>query len=200
MDVNGIDLDMGYDSLYGPNSPTASLAVQQWIDESHDPVNEFRQAIPYALLPDATHPDTELIPLPPAEQGAQQNQTPPATPRFDPTALLNPKSASKRPASSTTEGSDRSQAESASVGQVSLVERLHNIQERAASPAKRVKTADEQQRKKTPSNGAHFGGSSALDLNKTGGAPVPPPTQVDLTMSMQPTFFTPTTVLTIPRR
>ena len=200
MDIHGVDLDMGDDPLYGPNSPTASLAVQQWIDESHDPVNDFHQAMPYALLPDAIHPDTELIPLPPAEQAAQQNQTPPATPRFDPSALLNPKSASKRPASSTTEGSERNQADLANVGQVSLVERLHNIQERAASPAKRVKTVEEQQRKKAPSNGTHFGGSSALDLSKTGGAPVPPPTQVDLTMSMQPTFLTTKTVLTVPRR
>ncbi|KAF2629114.1 SNF2 family helicase/ATPase-like protein [Macroventuria anomochaeta] len=174
---------MGDDSLYGANSPTYSLAVQQWIDESHDPANNhFTQATPYGLLPGTAFPDTALTLLSPAEQAAQQNQTPPATPRFDPAVLLNPKSAPKRPASSS-EGSERSRAVPNSAGQVSLVERLHNVQERAASPAKRVKTAEEQQRKKKSSNGAHFGGGSALDLNKNGNTPVPPPAQVDLTMS-----------------
>ena len=188
MDVDGIDLDMGDGSLFGTDSPNASLAVQQWIDESHDPANDFDQPISYALLPDTTLPDTELTPQLPAEQAAQQNQTPPATPRFDPAALLNPKSASKRPASSTTEGSERSQAEPTSAGQVSLVERLHNVQERAASPAKRVKTTEEQQRKKKPSNGSSFGGGSALDLNNNGNTPIGPP-QVDLTMSMHSSLY-----------
>jgi hypothetical protein len=182
MDVDAIDLDMGHDSLYGANSPSSSLAVQQWIDDSHDPANDFHQATPYDLLPDTSLTANELTPLSPAEQTAQQNQTPPATPRFDPAALLNPKSVAKRPAS-TSEGSESSRAEPTSAGQVSLVERLHNVQERAASPAKRVKTTEEQQRKKKPSNGASFGGGSALDLNQNGGAPLPPPAQVDLTMS-----------------
>lgn len=158
-----MDFDMGDDSFYSAQSPTSSLAVQQWIDESHDHMD--------------SSPYTELTPHSPGEQ-ARQDQTPPATPRFDPAALLNPKSAPKRPASS--EGSER--AEPTSAGQVSLVERLHNVQERAASPAKRVKTADEQ-RKKASSNGTNFNGGSALDLNKNRSAPVPPPPQVDLTMS-----------------
>jgi hypothetical protein len=179
---DAIDLDMGDDSLFGASSPSSSLAVQQWIDDSHDPTNNFYPATAYDLLPDATLTTNELTPPFPAEQATQQNQTPPATPRFDPSALLNPKSAAKRPAS-TSEGSESSRAEPTSAGQVSLVERLHNVQERAASPAKRVKTAEEQQRKKKPSNSASFGGGSALDLNQNGGAPLPPPAQVDLTMS-----------------
>lgn len=183
---DAIDLDMGDDSLYGVHSPSSSLAVQQWIDESHDLVQDFDQATSYSLLPDSTHMANIVLTQPsPAQQAAQQNQTPPATPRFDPATLLNPKSAAKRPAS-TSEGSESGRAESTSAGQVSLVERLHNVQERAASPAKRVKTAEEQQRKKKPSNGASFGGGSALDLNQNGGAPLPPPAQVDLTMSKSP--------------
>lgn len=182
MDSDAIDLDMGDDSLYGASSPSSSLAVQQLIDESHDAAHDFHQATPYDLLPDTTILTTELTLHSTGEKAAQQNQTPPATPRFDPAALLNPKSATKRPAS-TSEGSESSRVEPTSAGQVSLVERLHNVQERAASPAKRVKTTEEQQRKK-PSNGASFGGGSALDLNQNRGAPLPPPAQVDLTMSM----------------
>jgi hypothetical protein len=181
---DAMDLDMGDDSLYGANSPSSSLAVQQWIDESHDIAEAFDQAAAYDLLPNTTLTPNELTQLSPAQQAAQQNQTPPATPRFDPAALLNPKSAAKRPAS-TAGGSESSGAEPTSAGQVSLVERLHNVSERAASPAKRVKTTEEQQRKK-PSNGASFGGGSALDLAQNGGAPLPPPAQVDLTMSKSP--------------
>lgn len=173
---------MGDDLLYGASSPSSSLAVQLWIDESQDHINDFNYATAYDLLPDATLTANELTQPFLVGQAAQQNQTPPATPRFDPAALLNPKSTAKRPAS-TSENSESSRADPISAGQVSLVERLHNVQERAASPAKRVKTTEEQQRKKKPSNGTSFGGGSALDLNEHGGAPVPPPAQVDLTIS-----------------
>lgn len=189
MDVDAIDLDMGNDSLYGANSPTSSLAVQQWIDELYDPANDrFTQSTPYDMLSDTTYPGNELTSNSPGEQAAQQNQTPPATPRFNPAALLNPKAGPKRPASSS-EGSERSHTESASAGQVSLVERLHNVQERAASPAKRLKSTDEQQRKKKSLNGVQFGSSSALDLNKDRSGSVPPAAQVDLTMSKCLTFL-----------
>ena len=120
------------------------------------------------------------------EQAAQQNQTPPTTPRFDPAALLNPRSAPKRPALSGEEVK-RGRAESISPGQVSLVERLHNVQERTASPAKRIKTTDEQQRKKVPSNSVQFGSNSALDLRQNGHTSVPGSAQVDLTMSVYST-------------
>lgn len=184
MDFDAVDLDMGEDSLYGATSPTSSLAVQQWIDDSTDPANiDLPQPNAFAMLPDAPYPSTELTSQFPGDQTTQQDQTLPVTPRFDPAALLNPKLSSKRPASSATI-SDGSTSEPGSAGQVSLVERLHNVQERAASPAKRVKTIEEQQRKKKPTSGTHFSGGSALDLNNGGYAPVPPPAQVDLTMSM----------------
>lgn len=190
MDVDDIDLDMGDDSLYGGHSPTSSLAVQQWIDESHESMAKpFTQTTARGLSPEATSPDNALTAHLPGEQAAQTNTTP-KTPRFDPTALLNPKSVSKRPASSSEPSVD-SRSETASASQVSLVERLHNVQERAASPAKRVKTTEEQQRKKKSSNGSHFGGSSSLDLNSnSGSASVPQQVQYDLTMSMHVTVCT----------
>lgn len=184
MDVDAVDLDMGDDTFYNAASARSSLdAVQEWLDASHDMTNNFSHPAPQDLLPDTALPDTELTPRFSGQQAAQQNQTPPTTPRFDPAALLNPKSAPKRPASSNEE-LDRGRTDSTTVGQVSLVERLHNVQDRTASPAKRVKTTDDQQRKKAPSNGSHFGGSGALDLNENGHAAVPPPPPVDLTMSM----------------
>lgn len=105
------------------------------------------------------------------------------TPSFDPRALLNPKTvASKRPASSEVDA-DRGRIDPTIAGQVSLVERLHNVQERTSSPAKRVKT--EETRKKTI-NGSSFSGS-ALDLqhsNGNGQTPVPQQRPaIDLTMS-----------------
>jgi hypothetical protein len=99
---------------------------------------------------------------------------------FDPRALLNPKSqASKRPASSSGEA-DRGRPDPTIAGQVSLVERLHNVQERTASPAKRVKT--EEDRKKTAM--ASFGGSSALNLQSANiQSPAHAGPAIDLTMS-----------------
>lgn len=193
MNVDAAELDMGDDvfqhhSSHSAASPSASLAVQAWIDDaSHDHAHAPYQALPLDLLPETTPINNELTSLSAAEKSAKQNQTPPATPRFDPKALLNPKAATKRPASAE-EGGESSNAGLAA-GQVSLVERLHNVQERAASPAKRVKTAEEQRKKKNES-GASFGRGSALDLGQNGGAsldqnggPPLPPAQVDLTMS-----------------
>ncbi|KAF2846659.1 SNF2 family helicase/ATPase-like protein [Plenodomus tracheiphilus IPT5] len=126
--------------------------------------------MPFALQPEltdqtpggATPHDDNIAPVP-------------KLPRFDPRALLNPKSSreAKRPASS---GED---TEPAVAGQVSLVERLHNVQERTASPAKRVKTHEPQ-----PSH-ANFAGGSSLDLQHSGKQPPEPPQglQIDLTMS-----------------
>lgn len=105
----------------------------------------------------------------------------PSVSHFDPSALLNPRSlASKRPASSSGDA-DRGLLDPTIAGQVSLVERLHNVQERTASPSKRVKNAED--RKKT-ANRQDFGGGSALELQKTNGqAPLPPGPAIDLTMS-----------------
>jgi hypothetical protein len=120
--------------------------------------------------------------------GSSAPHTPQASPapRFDPRALLNPKvaAAAKRPASSGGEEADRGRTDPAVPGQISLVERLHNVQERTASPAKRVKTED---RRKQNVNRANFGGGSALDLQNPNGQPPPPQPQqgpaIDLTMS-----------------
>lgn len=101
-------------------------------------------------------------------------------PQFDPGALLNPRSASKRPASSGGDA-DRGRADPTIAGQVSLVERLHNVQERTASPAKRVKT--EEERKRT-ARYTSFHGGSALELqNSNGQAQTQPGPAIDLTMS-----------------
>ncbi|KAF9693165.1 hypothetical protein EKO04_008892 [Ascochyta lentis] len=184
MSLDDVDLEMGDEPLYGALSQTSPLdAVEEWLNASHDTVDNLLFPAPPHSLFGTSYPDTKLTPHFSGEQAAQQSQTPPATPRFDPAALLNPKSAPKRPASSNGEEVERGRADPTIAGQVSLVERLHNVQERTASPAKRVKTTDEQQRKKAPSNGAHFGGSSALDLNRSGHTPVLPPPQVDLTMN-----------------
>lgn len=192
MELDAINLDMWEESLYGATSPSSSLAVQQWIDESHDFANnDSTQLTTFDLLPDTSYSATELTSRFPGDQAAQQDHTPPATPRFDPAALLNPKLSSKRSAPSATI-SEGSTSEPSRAGQVSLVERLHNVQERAASPAKRVKTVEEQQRKKKSSSSAQFGGS-ALDLNNGGRAPVPLPAPVDLTMSMNLMLFTTST-------
>ncbi|EOA86176.1 uncharacterized protein SETTUDRAFT_151209 [Exserohilum turcica Et28A] len=103
--------------------------------------------------------------------------------QFDPRALLNPKSANpKRPASSGAD-TDRGRTEASNGGQVSLVERLHNVQERTAAPAKRVKTEDPQRK---PQSRPTFAAGSALDLqNQNSPAAHPPPQRppIDLTMS-----------------
>ncbi|KAH5133894.1 hypothetical protein HBH70_143280 [Parastagonospora nodorum] len=66
------------------------------------------------------------------------NVTP--TPQFSLTALLNPRSlASKRPASSGSDLNCR-RTDPTIASQISLVEQLHNVQERTALPAKRIKT------------------------------------------------------------
>ncbi|QRC96449.1 hypothetical protein JI435_433690 [Parastagonospora nodorum SN15] len=103
------------------------------------------------------------------------------TPQFSPTALLNPRSlASKRPASSGSD-LDRGRTDPTIAGQISLVEQLHNVQERTASPAKRIKT-DEDRKKSTHRQG--FNGGSSLELQKTSSqAPSQTGPSIDLTMS-----------------
>ncbi|KAH6092876.1 hypothetical protein HBI65_146560 [Parastagonospora nodorum] len=84
--------------------------------------------------------------------------------QFSPTALLNPRSlASKRPASSGSD-LDRGRTDPTIAGQISLVEQLHNVQERTALLAKRIKT-DEDRKKSTHCQG--FNGGSSLELQKT---------------------------------
>lgn len=106
-------------------------------------------------------------------------------PQFDPRALLNPTSGTpKRPASSGGE-TDRSRIEPSNTGQVSLVERLHNVQERTSSPAKRLKAGELHP---SPPSRANFAAGSALGLQYQHNSPAAtsPPQQkpaIDLTMS-----------------
>lgn len=104
--------------------------------------------------------------------------------QFDPSALLNPRSSnSKRPASSGTDiNADRGRPDPTIAGQVSLVERLHNVQERTASPAKRVKTEEERRKPKAASS--NFAGGSGLELQNSNGQPQGQQgPAIDLTMS-----------------
>ncbi|KAH6516207.1 hypothetical protein HBI07_250380 [Parastagonospora nodorum] len=107
------------------------------------------------------------------------NVTP--TPQFSPTALLNPRSlASKRPASSSSD-LNRRRTNPTIASQISLVEQLHNVQERTASPAKRIKT-DEDRKKSTHRQG--FNGGSSLKLQKTSSqAPSQTGPSINLTIS-----------------
>ena len=114
------------------------------------------------------------------------NQATPAPqiPQFDPRSLLNPRSSSsKRPASSGGEA-DHGRTDPTIAGQVSLVERLHNVQERTAAPVKRVKTDDPHKQKSSRPN---VSGGSALDFQTQSGQPSTPQLQqrpaIDLTMS-----------------
>lgn len=104
--------------------------------------------------------------------------------QFDPRSLLNPRSSSsKRPASSGGEG-DHGRTDPTIAGQVSLVERLHNVQERTATPVKRVKTDDPRKQKSSRPN---VSGGSALEFQtQSGQPPTSQPQQkpaIDLTMS-----------------
>jgi hypothetical protein len=189
MEASNPDVEM-VDSPGSPASLTSSPAISEQagallsFDEGSDPMHLFSMPeVAYDSLAakltappsgDATaHPNNNATPRP-------QNQ------QFDPRALLNPKSAPKRPASSGGEA-DRGRADPTMAGQLALVERLHNVQERTSSPAKRIKTDED--RKKAP-NGAGFGGGSALDLQSQNGhvpasapASVQPGPAIDLTMS-----------------
>lgn len=105
-----------------------------------------------------------------------------ALPAYDPRALLNPKAPPKRPASDAS--SDRGGEDMAELGQIALVERLHNVNYRTASPAKRVKTDDGiTSRQPTPT----ITGGSTLNIKPKGGEQPhpsrPASTAIDLTMS-----------------
>ncbi|KAH3943952.1 hypothetical protein HBH53_167620 [Parastagonospora nodorum] len=107
------------------------------------------------------------------------NVTP--TPQFSPTALLNPRSlASKRPASSSSD-LNRRRTDPTIASQISLVKQLHNVQERTASPAKRIKT-DKDRKKSTHRQG--FNSGSSLKLQKTSSqAPSQTGPSINLTIS-----------------
>jgi hypothetical protein len=106
-----------------------------------------------------------------------------------PAALLNPRASTKRPASESD--SAREDLSDSPGGQVSLVERLHNVHARTASPAKRFRTGDDQDLKQQPPKPTVQSGST-LSLQRHNGTKQqgdsPTPTAVhsesiDLTMS-----------------
>lgn len=161
-------------------SSTPSLLLTEHSDDGISAVNN--------LLPENTFAQSQpqLIPLFPADATTHHGNNGVPIQQlsyFDPRALLNPKSSnSKRPASASGE-TDPGRADPTVAGQVSLVERLHNVQERTSSPAKRVKTDDPH---KTASSSSKFGGGSALELQHLNGQQLPPSQgpQIDLTMSV----------------
>lgn len=101
---------------------------------------------------------------------------------FDPHALLDPRSIkSKRPASSG-EDAERGRSDPSFAGQIGLVERLHNVQGRTASPAKRIRTEES---RKQAENAPSFSQGSSLDVQTPGGqrSELPNSARIDLTMS-----------------
>ncbi|KAF2684131.1 DNA repair protein rad5 [Lentithecium fluviatile CBS 122367] len=132
-------------------------------------------------------PASLLDPRGAQQRAAQQrgNHPTPQFQQFDARALLNPKSVSKRPATEQGTEPERGREDPTGPGQISLVERLHHVQERTASPAKRARTEDE--RKKTAklhANSGNFGGG-AMNFNQNN-TQQSLPTQgpaIDLTMS-----------------
>lgn len=190
MDTGGPNIEMVENRTWEPPAEFSPLHVQScgYERSGHSPIS---------YMPDADDSFTSLpIELTTSFVGDATARTngnnnniasSPQFPQFDPRALLNPKSpTTKRPASSGGEP-DRGRTDPTIAGQVSLVERLHNVQERTASPAKRVKT--EEERKKSTSRST-FGGGSALDLPKQNGhVPVQHGPAIDLTMSEYSKFY-----------
>ena len=169
------------------SSPVGCDPAKSRRDTLVSAIDDF--SLPYNALPEHafahTYSHPQLTAHVPGETATHHNNGAPANPsqQFDPRALLNPRIAnSKRPASSGGE-SDRGRPDATIAGQVSLVERLHNVQERTASPVKRVKTEDPQ--RQSPSR-PNFAGGSGLDLQNQNGFAAPPRqagSAIDLTMS-----------------
>jgi hypothetical protein len=169
-------------------SSTSTLATHESLGPQHGkPVADDH--MPYKSSTEGTfYPiHQELTVHAPGDVATHQNNNGTSTnqtPHYEPQALLNPNSANfKRPASSGGDAG-RGRPEPTIAGQVSLVERLHNVQERTASPAKRVKTEDPRNQNANHSN---FSGGSALGLQNPNGQALPPLPQqgppIDLTMS-----------------
>jgi hypothetical protein len=188
MEASIPDVEMADSPGSGASSSSSSITFEP--ADTRNIHYDFPDAMQFELMPDTAPAFTDYqeqlmthYPGDATQRPHTNNNNAPVSqfPQFDPRALLNPRSPNfKRPASSGGEA-DRGRTDPTVAGQVSLVERLHNVQERTASPAKRLKT--EEDRKKA-TNGASFGGGSALDLQQRNGQP---PTQpgpaIDLTMS-----------------
>jgi hypothetical protein len=184
MEASISDVDMGDRPDSGPFTSSSSMVYQQ--PDAHFGRPDFNDDMDLDFVPEAAFDNMATAELTAfllgdATHVNNSNNSVASTPHFNPSALLNPRSpASKRPASSGGDA-DRGRPDPTIAGQVSLVERLHNVQERTASPAKRLKTDED--RKKTASRQG-FGGGSALELQKTNEqAPSLPGPAIDLTMS-----------------
>ena len=187
------------DSASSDVTSDSPLAVFESVGSQIDtPMLTPADSLPYDSLPEV--PFTCSLPeltahvpgdtATPHNHNHNHNPTTPApqVPQFDPRSLLNPRSSTaKRPASSGGEA-DHGRTDPTIAGQVSLVERLHNVQERTVTPVKRVKTEDPRKLKgNRPNVGGGGGGGSALDFQSQPGqssAPQPKPgPAIDLTMS-----------------
>lgn len=111
----------------------------------------------------------------------QDNRATATPPAYDPASLLNPKLPVKRPARDSVSTEDNASDH----GQISLVERLHNVHQRTASPAKRARTDNEHQQKQLPKSSIQ--GGSTLNLQRENNTPSASiqsqSTAIDLTMS-----------------
>lgn len=97
------------------------------------PISDPLPNAPASIYSDSDPRPQELTAHVPGDNATHHTHGAPAQQplRFDPRALLNPSSSNpKRPASSGND-TDRGRADPTIAGQVSLVERLHNVQESA---------------------------------------------------------------------
>lgn len=169
-------------------SSTSSIFAYNLSEKQFKGTTSYDQLVPFvgeaprkdSMDQQTDESERELMNGDPATQNSDNGVTAQVQPAFDPRALLNPKAKPKRPASDTE--SDRGRDGEAGSGQISLVERLHNVHERTASPSKRVKTQDDQ--KKQPPK-VEVLSSGALDLKPKDGEPngQPQSASIDLTMS-----------------
>lgn len=179
-------------SLTGPVTPVSPpAAVEQPIAaalESKHPADDKMDTSTDTAIADPEEPKLMTPGGAAAQNGTAPEQAPAAQAAFDPRALLNPR-APKRPVSDTQSDRGQGAEDAGQTGQLSLVERLHNVHYRADSPAKRAKTdGDVNSRQHTSVQGG-----STLQVNPPPGvsAPFPPPQipelqtpAIDLTMSM----------------
>jgi len=181
------------DSVSSDVTSDSSLAVFESVGSQIDtPMLTPADSLPFDSLPEVpfTCSPPELTAHVPGDTPTPHNHnhnptTPaPQVPQFDPRSLLNPRSSTaKRPASSGGEA-DHGRTDPTIAGQVSLVERLHNVQGRTVTPVKRVKTENP---RKLKGNRPNIGGGSALDFQSQSGQSSAPQPQsgpaIDLTMS-----------------
>lgn len=168
-----------FSSPYSTSNKTMSEEEMYW-----PPPLPYATQRPVATASDsiASAPGTPQLPVYPDNVTQQSNnlRSTPQIPSFDPRALLNPKSLAKRPAANHEP--ERGREEFLTSGQASLVERFHHVQERTASPAKRIRTEEEHKSAVKPQLGS--GGALDLDSSRQQQASPAQSSTIDLTMSM----------------